>query len=173
MIRVVIENGLQQPSSITALDVLKDDKELKELLMIFINKTIRERFVAANSHGYTAYLRQFIRERYDAMIAKRKTERGKNTVAAKRDRALEFFKCENMSNVFAVYFLIQAAKEWVIFHLNDTQYISTYIETKDGLRPTGDEGYVVCWNDVVVKLVDRDSFSYNNFSQNVKKGWEK
>jgi hypothetical protein len=47
--------------------------------------------------------------------------------------------------------------------------------TKDGYEVTGVEGYVAIdkLSGNAVKLVDRMTFSYSNFSPNVIKGWQR
>jgi hypothetical protein len=53
--------------------------------------------------------------------------------------------------------------------------MNTFVRTRQGYRTTGDEGYVAIdrLSNNAVKLVDRMEFSYNNFSPDVVKGWEK
>ena len=53
--------------------------------------------------------------------------------------------------------------------------MSTFVRTKQGFKVTGQEG-VVAIDKIgggAIKLVDRLEFSYNNFSKDVIKGWEK
>ena len=53
--------------------------------------------------------------------------------------------------------------------------IKTFVQTKKGFKTTGHEGYVAIdrLGGDAVKIVDRLEFSYNNFSPNVLKGWDK
>ena len=53
--------------------------------------------------------------------------------------------------------------------------MDTFIRTKNGFKVTGQEGYVAIdrIGGGVVKLVDRLEFSYNNFSPDTIKGWDR
>jgi len=59
--------------------------------------------------------------------------------------------------------------------LNRIQNIDTFVKTNKGFKTTGHEGYVAIdkLGGDAVKIVDRLEFSYNNFSPNVLKGWDK
>ena len=50
----------------------------------------------------------------------------------------------------------------------------TYLKMKEGgLRTTNQEGFAISDMDGnVVKLVDRNEFSWSNFSPEVQKGWD-
>ena len=51
----------------------------------------------------------------------------------------------------------------------------TYLNTSKGFTPTSHEGYVVIDDKGIdaVKIIDREEFSYANFSPDVIKGWKK
>ena len=69
---------------------------------------------------------------------------------------------------------IVEAKLILMKKLNELSSLSTFVKTNRGYRVTGEEGYVAI--DTVggaVKIVDRMEFSYNNFSPNILKGWDK
>jgi hypothetical protein len=53
--------------------------------------------------------------------------------------------------------------------------MDTFVKTKDGYKVTGQEGYVAIdtLGDNAVKLVDRMQFTYNNFSPDIVKGWQR
>ena len=59
--------------------------------------------------------------------------------------------------------------------LNNLNSIDTFVKTNKGYKTTGQEGYVAIdrLGGDAVKIVDRLEFSYNNFSPNVLKGWDK
>ena len=50
----------------------------------------------------------------------------------------------------------------------------SFIKTRNGFQVTGVEGFVAIdkLKGGAVKLVDRMTFSYNNFSSDVIKGWD-
>ena len=67
------------------------------------------------------------------------------------------------------------AKKLILSKLNKVKGMDTFVRTKQGFKVTGQEGYVAIDKTAggVVKLVDRLEFSYNNFSADTIKGWEK
>ena len=67
------------------------------------------------------------------------------------------------------------AKLKLINTLNKLGYVKTFVKTKQGYKVTGAEGYVAIdkLGGDAVKIVDRMEFSYNNFSQDILKGWDK
>ena len=67
------------------------------------------------------------------------------------------------------------AKLRLINKLNSISRLDTFVQTDKGYKVTGDEGFVAI-DDLggdAVKLVDRLEFSYNNFSSDILKGWDK
>ena len=71
--------------------------------------------------------------------------------------------------------LIILVKLKLINILNNLNSIDTFVKTNKGYKTTGQEGYVAIdrLGGDAVKIVDRLEFSYNNFSPNVLKGWDK
>ena len=70
---------------------------------------------------------------------------------------------------------IVSAKELIISKLDELKQLDTFVLTKNGFKVTGQEGYVAI-DDAggsVLKLVDRLEFSYNNFSPEIIKGWQR
>ena len=67
------------------------------------------------------------------------------------------------------------AKLKLIAKLNSLNNIGTFVRTPTGFKVSGDEGYVAIDQITggALKIVDRMEFSYNNFSPNVLKGWQK
>ena len=70
---------------------------------------------------------------------------------------------------------IVLAKLKLINKLNSINNIDSFVQTKQGYKVTGAEGFVAIdeLGGDAVKLVDRLEFSYNNFSADVLKGWDK
>ena len=71
--------------------------------------------------------------------------------------------------------LIVLVKLKLINILNRIKKYDIFVKTKNGFKVSGDEGYVAIdkLGGDAVKLVDRMEFSYNNFSPEILKGWEK
>ena len=70
---------------------------------------------------------------------------------------------------------IVLAKMKLINKLDSLKKIDTFVKTNKGYKVTGEEGYVAIdkLGGDAVKLVDRMEFSYNNFSPDILKGWDK
>ena len=111
-------------------------------------------------------------------MEKRSTEKGKATQRKKLEELLTFFSPENKKNLvdmFKLQKLIVLAKLKLINKLNKLVNINTFVKTRKGFKVTGQEGFVAIdrLGGDAVKIVDRLEFSYNNFSPNVLKGWDK
>ena len=77
--------------------------------------------------------------------------------------------------MFELQKVIVLAKLKLINKLNDLQKTKTFVKTSNGYKVTGAEGFVAIdtLGGDAVKLVDRMEFSYNNFSKDILKGWDK
>ena len=157
---------------------LESNQALAQLIEQFNNKNIKEGVVVKDVKKYTNDLIKFIEAKFQKEIDKRKTEKGKSSQRAKLDALLEFFSASNKASLIKMFELqrvIILAKLKLINKLNELKRIDTFVKTPNGYKVTGEEGYVAI--DTVggdaVKLVDRMEFSYNNFSPNILKGWDK
>ena len=97
---------------------------------------------------------------------------------AKLDAILSFFSPNNKNSLKFVFDLqkeIVLAKLILINRLNKLSSVKTFVKTNKGYATTGPEGYVAIdkIGGDALKIVDRLEFSYNNFSPNVLKGWDK
>ncbi len=77
--------------------------------------------------------------------------------------------------MFELQKLIVVVKLKLINKLNRLSSLETFVKTRNGFKTTGQEGYVAIdtLGGDAVKLVDRLEFSYNNFSPDILKGWDK
>jgi hypothetical protein len=77
--------------------------------------------------------------------------------------------------MFELQKLIVLVKLKLINKLNRLSNLETFVKTRNGFKVTGQEGYVAIdtLGGDAVKLVDRMEFSYNNFSPDIVKGWDK
>ena len=120
----------------------------------------------------------FINDKFQKEIDKRKTEKGKAGQKSARDALLVFFSKKNKKSLVQMFELqkvIVLAKLKLINRLNKLKNIDTFVKTKQGYKVTGEEGYVAIdqLGGDAVKIVDRMEFSYNNFSPDILKGWDK
>jgi len=162
----------------TTLRTLESNQELAKLIEQFNNTYVRKGEVVGNTEAHTKKLIKWISDRYQKEIDKRKTERGKQAQEAKRKKILDFFSEENKVNLarmFEMQKLMVLAKLKLINKLNRLSNLETFVKTSKGFKTTGQEGYVAIdtFGGDAVKLVDRMEFSYNNFSPDIVKGWDK
>jgi lysophospholipid acyltransferase (LPLAT)-like uncharacterized protein len=77
--------------------------------------------------------------------------------------------------IFDLQKLIVETKLILLKKLNELNNINTFVKTNKGYKVTGQEGYVAIdqLSGGALKIVDRLEFSYNNFSPDVLKGWQK
>ena len=160
------------------LRALEADQALAQTIETFNNTFVRKGEVIGNSTAHVNKLIKYIHNKYEKEILKRQSQRGKDAQIAKRKEVMKFFSDNNKSNLvklFDLQKLIVVVKMKLINILNRLQNIDTFVKTSKGFKTTGHEGYVAIdkLGGDAVKIVDRLEFSYNNFSPNVLKGWDK
>lgn len=162
----------------STLRQLEAHEELPRLIEQFNNKYVRKGQVIGDSRGHVSKLIRWIRLRYAKEISARKSERGKATQRQKLDRILNFFSESNkagLEKIFELQKTIVLAKLKLINNLQKLSSVDTFVKTRSGYKVTGEEGYVAIdkLGGDAVKIVDRMEFSYNNFSPDILKGWDK
>ena len=162
----------------TTLRELEKQEELQRLIETYNNSFVRAGSVIGNTRGHVSGLIRFISQRYKKEIDKRKTEKGKTAQQQKLDTILSFFSVQNkksLEQVFELQKVIVLAKLKLINILNKLAKVKTFVKTQNGYKVTGEEGYVAIdkLGGDAVKIVDRMEFSYNNFSKDILKGWDK
>jgi len=167
-----------QRISSTTLKEIEENPEFASMIEQFNNTYVRRGERIKNTSQHVNNLIKWIETRYEKAAALRKTQRGKQAQFAKRDEILEFFSDSNKRNLKLVFDLQKAivdAKLIIINKLDKLNDMDTFVRTRNGYKTTGQEGYVAIdrLSNNAVKIVDRLEFSYNNFSADVVKGWEK
>jgi len=162
----------------TTLRALEGQEELQKLIETYNNSFVRAGTVIGNTRGHVSGLIRFVTQRYRKEIDKRKTEKGKNAQQQKLDALLSFFSPQNrksLEQMFELQKVIVLAKLKLINILNKMAKVKTFVKTRNGYKVTGEEGYVAIdkLGGDAVKIVDRMEFSYNNFSKDILKGWDK
>lgn len=162
----------------STLKSLENNKDLAKTIEMFNNTYVRKGEVVNNTQKHVDNLINWVNARYQKEIDKRKTEKGKSAQIIKRNDFMKFFSQKNKQNlkkIFDLQKLIIAVKLKLINILNKLKSIDTFIKTPNGFKVTGEEGYVAIdkLGGDAVKIVDRLEFSYNNFSPNILKGWDK
>jgi len=162
----------------STLRQLENDQKLAQMIEQFNNTYVRSGTIVKDTKKHADNLIKFIEQKFQKEIDKRKTEKGKTAQKDKLDGVLSFFSKENKQSLIKMFELqrvIVLAKLKLINSLDKLKSIDTFVKTSDGYKVTGEEGYVAI--DTIggdaVKLVDRMEFSYNNFSPDILKGWDK
>ena len=162
----------------TTLRTLEANPTLAQHIEQFNNTYVRAGAQIGDPRAHTTKLIRWIKNKYQKEIDKRKTASGKATQKKKLDDLLSFFSEDNKENLikmFELQKLIVLVKLKLINKLNRLSNLETFVKTRKGFKVTGQEGYVAIdtLGGDAVKLVDRLEFSYNNFSPDILKGWEK
>jgi hypothetical protein len=162
----------------TTLRTLEGNSDLAGTIETYNNTFVRKGAIIPNSKAHVKGLIKYIQDKYQKEIDKRKTEKGKAAQQKKLEEILEFFSSKNQASLekmFELQKMIVLAKLKLINKMNSLKKIDTFVQTSQGYKVTGEEGYVAIdtLGGDAVKLVDRMEFSYNNFSPDIIKGWNK
>lgn len=162
----------------STLRQLESHEQLPRLIEQFNNKYVRKGQVIGDSRGHVSRLIKWIKLRFAKEIMARKSARGKDSQRAKLNAILDFFSDSNKASLIKMFDLqkvIVLAKLKLINTLNKLAKVKTFVKTRNGYKVTGEEGYVAIdkLGGDAVKIVDRMEFSYNNFSPDILKGWDK
>ena len=153
-----------------------ENKNIISLLTIFQNSLIKVNSVIDDPDGFIGEFKEFIQNRAAKEADKRKTEKGKDQVLARFAEFIDDIEQAHETWFVMVHIIteITKLKEMFVKKLNNVGKFQTYLKMKEGdLRSTNQEGFAVSDIDGnVVKLVDRQEFSWSNFSPEVQKGWE-
>ena len=162
----------------STLRELERNRQLAVLIETYNNTFVRRGEVIGDTGRHVSGLINWIKARYQKEIDSRKTAAGKSTQQKKLDEVLTFFSPQNkvsLKKMFDLQKVIVIAKLKLINSLNKLQKIDTFGKTRNGFKVTGAEGFVAIdkLGGGAVKIVDRMEFSYNNFSPDILKGWDK
>jgi hypothetical protein len=162
----------------STLRQLEKNQDLAAHIETFANSFVRQGVVITDTTKHVDNLIKWIHDKYEKEAEKKKTPAGKATQYQKRDALLEFFSVENKASLKSIFDLqkyVVLAKLKLINILNRINKIGTFVKTAQGFKVTGHEGFVAIdqLGDDALKIVDRLEFSYNNFSPDTLKGWDK
>jgi|TARA_R110000765_G_scaffold179380_1_gene285212 hypothetical protein len=154
---------------------VKEDFDLDpltvDLWVSFINYQIKNELFSVNGNidGFAEYVLDHMTRAVD--LVKREATKQKRV----KMYAPVFHDLHQMVVVDKLHSILYRMKMVILESLNSHSSIDTYLKTSKGLTPTGHEGYVAINEHGidVVKIVNRQEFSYANFSPDVIKGWNK
>jgi len=163
----------------STLRELERNQNLAQLIEQYNNTFVRQQMVISNTNAHVTGLIKWLNDKFQKEADKRSTEKGKMVQFKKLEELMKFFSTRNKKNLVAMFDLqknIVLAKLKLINKLNSISSIDSFVQTKKGYKvKTGAEGFVAIdkLGGDAVKLVDRLEFSYNNFSPDILKGWDK
>ena len=162
----------------TTLRELEKHPILPQSIETYNNTFVRSGTVVTDTKRHTEGLIKHINQKFQKEIDSRKTEKGKQAQVEKRDEILKFFSPANKASLIQMFELqkvLVLAKLKLINSLNKLSKLDTFVKTRNGFKVTGAEGFVAIdkLGSDAVTIVDRMEFSYNNFSPDILKGWDK
>ena len=160
------------------LNGISDNEELLQRTKTFMNTKVRQGQRVTNTAKLTDELVKYLMDYFGYEAEKRKTEKGKTGVKARQKDVMSYFATVDKKKVKLIFDLMNKlvdAKLIIINKMDQAKEIETLLQTKDGYKVTGQEGFVAVdrMKGNAVKLVDRLQFSHANFSSDVMKGWQK
>jgi len=162
----------------STLRQLEANQQLAQMIETFNNTYVRQGTVITDTKKHVNNLINYITQKYQKEIDKRKTPQGKERQSKELNTILEFFSNKNrqsLQKLFDLQKMLVLAKLKLINILDKLNKTKTFLKTSRGYRVTGQEGYVAVdkLGGDAVKIVDRMEFSFANFSPSILKGWDK
>lgn len=176
-VKALLSKANQLLAKLKILDNISSDTELTTLIQTFNNSIIRAGEKVADPINHVAMLIQWIKNRYEGLIASKKQEATKKKFQDECDKIVKKLE-DNKQQVILMYQFINNLvdiKQLIIAKMNQASHINTFIKDASGFHVTGVEGFVAIdhLTGNAVKIVDRMEFSKNNFSSEIIKGWQK
>lgn len=173
-----IAGKIFQKISGNTLKELESNPDFATTLETYNNTFVRKGETVNDTRAHVQGLIDWATARFDKDIATKKSAAGVATATARKEEYLSFFSDENKANLDLMYQLQNAivkAKLIIIQKLDSLKKMSTFVKTSDGFKVTSQEGFVAIdrLKGGAVKLVDRMTFSRNNFNPEIIKGWQK
>ena len=166
-----LEKEIKELVSMPGYPELCQDSKVISLLHMFRNAEIKR----GNENLDSESLFIWIQDRFEKEAETKKTDRGRESVKARCQTVLNTLDKSLIDQIYLVQKLAVNIKEPLVQFQDDQALIKTFIERLDGtIEPASSEGLVSTDNfGNCQKLINRLNFSKNNFSDNVRKGWEK
>lgn len=154
----------------TAAEILFGSGFIAENLKIFINSRVRTGKTFDTKKSIISDFIDFIKEKNVKRVQELKSEKAKDKATQEFAVVVSSLRKSNVLGTLAHalewHNVIQSIKYKLIKKLEQVQNIPSFIQTADGFRATGAEGYVIIdvLSNTAVKLVDRLEFSRANFT---------
>jgi hypothetical protein len=159
------------------------NEDFTSYFKMYQNYIIKEKCASLSVEG----LMTFISRKFNKEAESRKSDKGKIAVIQKCNELLTLVKIsENIIKLMIIQINnFTAIKDIFLLKLNEYTIFGTYLKYVQGkfdtfdkmkngeFRKTNQEGFALSAYGHVIKLVDRNEFSYANFSPHILKGWSK
>lgn len=160
------------------LNAIQDNEDLNMAVNTYNNSKVRAGEQITDTHAHVVGLFNYIHDKYQKEIDKKKTAQGKQTQEEKRKSVLAFFANHDKVSIVKIFDLVNLlakAKLMIVNKMNEAGHINTFLKTANGYKVTGVEGFVAIdhLTGGAVKIVDRLEFSKSNFSPEIIKGWQR
>lgn len=139
--------------------------DTRPLIQQFLNTEVRGGSLG-HSEKLFGRLMTFFATKRESEATKRISDVGKTNTSTRFNALMTLLREKHTAVLawFALHEAINQAKLMIVAKLNQTSSIGTFVETPNGLQVTTPEGFVaVSHSGKMIKLVDRLSFSRNNF----------
>lgn len=139
----------------------------------FFNAQIRDAKAITNVKQTIDRFVKFYSDKVEKEIDKSKQEKTKQKYRDILDSGVIYIRGhqKEFQAFISLYKTVQDAKQLVIDKLDKLEKFKTFVQTEDGYKVVGGEGYVLHHEGSMVKLVNRLEFSKNNFT--IEKNWKK
>jgi hypothetical protein len=169
---------LFQSMNAATLNAISKDPDLLMQVKTYNNSKIRAGQLIQNVDAHVVGLFNYISDKYKKEEDSKKTEKGKQTVTARRKKILAFFANNSKADIvkiFEIANMLTVIKNKIVAKMNKAGNINTFLKTANGFKVTGVEGFVAIdhMSGGAVKIVDRMEFSKANFSPDIIKGWQR
>jgi len=150
------------------LDELSKSSQMKLLVQTHVNSRIRTGQRITNPKAHMKDFYKWLETKSEKEIAKVKTQKTKDIKSANHKELIN--KLKKAEKDFILLYTIQSAmidaKEMLVTQLEKIKGMQTFVQKSDGYEVTTPEGFVAIdtLTGGAVKLVDRLTFSRNNFN---------
>jgi hypothetical protein len=158
------------------LNRISSSDMILEQIKTFNNTKVRAGQKITNTRQHVSELIKYIEDKLNKEILSAKKEETKKKRITEKNEMMRFYRTNalQLQNIFDLMNLIVEAKNMIVKKLQEMKQVTnTFLRTDDGFKITNPEGFVAVSlvNGSALKLIDRMSFSFNNF--NAAKSWDK
>lgn len=158
------------------LNRIASSEVLNMQIKTFNNTKVRAGQKITNTKTHVAELIRWVEEKLNKEILAAKKEDTKKKRIAEKSELIRFYRssASQLAAIFDLMNLIVDAKIMIVRKLESIKSsVNTFVNTEDGFKVTGPEGFVAVdrLSGGALKLIDRLEFSQQNF--NAAKNWSK